>query len=264
MNKQTSMMLILCCLPAFSWACLPPPNIEGVAFTGDETLNWSALESLGEAGANFLKDGEGDTVAYRYISHFSPHAMAYAGNMGLSYLSGARLDCMGIILSESVDPASFDFAEAVYVELMWLKQNNVLDMDDEDIMDIKTALQAAASGGIQYWTGQDTVLGYNAWYTYDEVSGTWDGTGGVRGGDSVNAIDGTYGGCSIVNVAYALPPEGLGSPVSIITPFPAGRTAGSKGHDEYINILGRNMQTHQIKTRGIFININRTKNGGGK
>jgi hypothetical protein len=65
---------------------------------------------------------------------------------------------------------------------------------------IEAALSGAQNGGVQYWTLQDDLLGYNAWYEYNDVTGAW-GVDGVRG---------VYGGCSVIAADFGLPQEALG------------------------------------------------------
>jgi hypothetical protein len=175
-------------------ACPGPSNIEGVTFTNGETLNLEVLTALGEEGVHYLLDNNNGHQSVRYVSSYNAEALVYIGNYGLSYMAGMALPCMGIILppregSDSytrIEREQFDFAAALCHELRWLQRTGVVGMDSPTIAAIDSTLTALGNGGLNYWTHARTVLGYNSWYTYDTVSGTWGGTGegvdGVKGG----------------------------------------------------------------------------------
>jgi hypothetical protein len=171
MNKLLTMALV-CAWAIRSWACLPPVNIEGVAFTADEILNIQILIESGTEGINCYIDSDGDAVGIRYMSHYNSHAMVFIGNYGMSYQKDLSLNCMGIVLPlpDSADfytpleRENFDFAIAVVTELAWLAENNVIALTDEKLAEINEALSGAVNGGNQYWTHADMVLGYNSWF----------------------------------------------------------------------------------------------------
>jgi hypothetical protein len=220
-------------------ACPSPNNIEGVAFTGNETVNWSAIEALGTSGSNFLKAGELDEVSYRYVSHYSRKAMAYVGNVGLSYQSGVTVNCMGVILdpgdtgeSGQIEKSRFDFAQAVKVELSWLVANDLVELTADKIEEIYDSLAKATNGGVQFWTCCKSVLGYNSWYGYDEQTGVWGSAAGVDGVNAVRNVQGVYGGCSVIKMEFELPPAQLEGSAGILLPSSRHVPAGMAVHHE--------------------------------
>ena len=210
--RTTAMFLIM--VPLFfstAWSCPSPTNIEGVAFTLGEKLNLQKLIQSGTEKVNYLKDGEEPNIGIRYISHYDPRAMVFVGNYGLSYQKNVRVNCMGVVLpiADSANPLAqidislFDFAAAVKAELVWLASNGIVDMAGETIEKIDSALRASGNGGVQYWTHADSVLGYNAWYSKDTLSGVW--------ASSWSAVRGVYevNGCSAIQPGSGLPPSSL-------------------------------------------------------
>ena len=228
MNAIKSLFLA-CAAVGSAWCCPSPTNIEGVAFTSGEILNLNKLESLGSQNVHYFKDSTAEAIAIRYVSHYSNDAMVFIGNYGLSYQQDIKLNCMGVILDLSklpgeyaeIDKESFNFAEAVTVELLWMKQNGIISVSDGFIQEVVDSLGKGPNGGAQYWTIQKSVLGYNSWYTKDAQSGVWgtNGVNGVYGVDGVKAVRG-INGCSVIAADFELPPQQLGS--TSIT-FPASK-----------------------------------------
>jgi hypothetical protein len=195
----------LICVTSHVTACIGPTNIEGVAFTKNETFNFESLSCLGKDGINYkvaLTDKGGTTVSYS--SHYDPKAMVFFGNVGMSFQQDIMVNCLGIILPLSEEMLSnrtpvtkemFDFAKAVKVELKWLVHQKVLTMDTTLIDSIGAALENVINGGIQYWTLQKNTLTYNSWYNYDIQSGVWavNGADGVKGVNSVRGVNGCSG-----------------------------------------------------------------------
>jgi hypothetical protein len=140
--------------------------------------------------------------------------MIFIGNYGLSFQQSIKLNCMGVILDQSkytdihktIDKNIFNFAEAIKTELIWLKQNGVLSLTDNHILTIFDSLSKTPNGGVQYWTKQNKVLGYNSWYTMDTQSGVWS----TNDADGVNAVR-ESNGCSAVSADFELPSEQLGT-----------------------------------------------------
>ncbi len=208
--------LLMCVIIGEVLCCIPPPNIEGVAFTSGEQLNLQAITSMGTENIHYFKDSSG---AVRYTSHYSPNAMVFIGNYGLSYQENVKLDCMGIVYDQELVPESrrleknqFDFAQAVKMELLWLREHTVISLSDGMIDSIFIGLDGSENGGVQYWTHQKTPMGYNTWFVKDTVHGVW----GEYGADGVNSAKSVRGlsGCSSVYAEFELPPEQfLASPV---------------------------------------------------
>jgi hypothetical protein len=201
-------------------ACIGPSNIEGVAFTNGETLNLEALAALGEEGSQYLLDNENNQQGMRYVSSYNPDAVVYVGTYGMSYLAGKALQCMGIIVppAEGADSYAriareqFNFAEAVCHELRWLKRMGVVTIDSQTLAVIDSTLKAVNNGGLQYWTHARAVLGYNSWYEFDPLVGSWrvEGTNGVKGvrGADVSAV----AGCSVIHPGSGKPLLPLSTP----------------------------------------------------
>lgn len=195
---------LLCFLSPAS-ACLGPSNVEGVAFTNGEILNFESLSSLGTEGINYklvLSDNGGTTVTYP--SHYDSKVMAFIGNVGTSYQQDMMINCFGIIcpLSEEminshqlVSKEVFNFAAAVKSELKWLVAHNILTVEDDVIDSVFESLDKAPNGGMQYWTLQKNSLAYNSWYTYDTLHQVWssEGANGVKGVYTVRGVNGCTG-----------------------------------------------------------------------
>jgi hypothetical protein len=189
-------------------ACLGPTNVEGVAFTNGEKLNFDSISALGTAGVNYqtvLSDKGGTSVSYP--CHYDSKAMVFFGNMGTLYQQNAMINCFGVIypLSEEMmnshTPISkevFNFTAAVKTELEWLSAHKIIALDNGTIDTIVDGLKSTNNGGMQYWTFQKKTLAYNSWYTYDTLHGTW---GGVDL-DAVNSVKSVRGvnGCSGVQL----------------------------------------------------------------
>ncbi len=213
MNRNRHAASAVLIAAGLATACLSPTNIQGVAFTSGETIDYGALAACGQDGVNYLREEDSARVSFRYVSHASPDAMVYVGNYGLSYASGVNVTCMGVILDTAAIPDSvgiygelprevFDYSEAVIAELDWLVAHSILSITPAGLQAAKDSLRAAANGGQQYWTLQEALLSYNMWYEYDSQSGVW-------GVDSPNGVRGVYGGCSILDIAFELAAEPL-------------------------------------------------------
>jgi hypothetical protein len=200
--KKIIALLITGITAGLAWCCVSPSNIEGVAFTSGEHINLTILTSLGTNGTNFLRDSSDAGIAVRYRSHYSNDAMVFVGSYGLAYQKSVNLNCMGIIAdaeklgSGSTGKSTFDFAQAVKIELAWMREQGIITIDNETIAAIFDSLDKSGNGGVQYWTLQKDVLGYNSWYTKDSLSGVWN-TDGVNG---VRSVKGTT--CAGINPEY--------------------------------------------------------------
>lgn len=260
------MAIIFSALVRISWSCVSPGNIEGVAFTSNEEVRLDNLTSLGEEGVNYLTDGEGEFTAVRYRSHYNERAMVYVGTYGISYQEGLNLPCMGVILDPEmmtegytlVQEDIFDFSEAVMTELRWLIANGVIELSQEAISAIDSSLRNAQNGGIQYWTLQNAVLGYNAWYNYDTLSGVWgvDGEDGVSGVNAVRAVNSI--GCSVIDPAFELISAFLGEVVSV-TPVKRAVHAVTKTKSATFrdkNLIINLSHPLSTRTRGQLLAIN--------
>ncbi|MFP4417074.1 MAG: hypothetical protein ACLFSB_07370 [Chitinispirillaceae bacterium] len=219
-------LIVLGAIVFRGWGCLAPANMQGVAFTNEESLDLELLRSLGTEGEHYVVDGEAPQEAVRYRSHYDERAMVYVGTYGLSYQEGLALQCMGVILDPSIleglyQPPSvevFDFTAAVVTELQWLVEQGVIDLTDGLIDTIDSALTQASNGGIQYWTLQTDVLGYNSWYRYNEQSGVWS-----TKGEDVDAVRGVNGGCGVISPEFQNLEALLSSPSTVA---PVIRLAG--------------------------------------
>ncbi|HEX2959949.1 MAG TPA: hypothetical protein VHO70_24145 [Chitinispirillaceae bacterium] len=207
MKGKTAIFLLAAALHIGSSvsACVGPTNVEGVAFTNGEKLNFESLSPLGTSGVNYqiaMSDNGGTTVSYP--SHYDGKVMAFFGNIGTSYQQDLTINCFGIIypLSEETQSSHttiskdvFDFTAAVKVELDWLSTHNILKIEQAAIDTIVASLGNAINGGVQYWTLHKKTLGYNSWYTNDSLNGTWGGNDmdGINGVKSVRGINGCSG-----------------------------------------------------------------------
>jgi hypothetical protein len=228
--------------------CPGPSNIEGVAFTNGEKFNFDSLSALGVDGVNYrlaLTDRGGTTTTYP--SHYDSRAMAFIGNVGLSYQQNMLINCLGIIfplteemlsLHSPVPKESFNFAAAVKVELEWLVQHKILTTNGTEIDSIIKKLEISNNGGVQFWTMQKNTLGYNSWYTYDTINGTWNGTGvnAVRSEKSESGVN----GCSGVEIPH----------LEILIPVPVkeNKQLSENNTNTYLNVSGRT-----IKVQGLQI-----------
>jgi hypothetical protein len=221
---------LVCAFGSWSWACVGPSNIEGVAFTSGETINVQTLMNMGVENVNYVKEGDAPNIGIRYKSHYDTRAMVFIGNYGLSFQQNVRMDCMGVVLpladspnvSLTIEKTTFNFAAAVKTELAWLASKGIVDLTAQRIAHIDSILSISTNGGTQYWTHAKTVLGYNSWYGYDSVSGKWieNGVNGVREVKGVNEVQ----GCSVVKPGSGVPPASLGTTAALskTTPVSAG------------------------------------------
>jgi len=191
-----------------AWCCVSPSNIEGVAFTSGETFNLTNLTSLGTNGTNFLRDSSDAGIAVRYRSHYSNDAMVFVGSYGLAFQKSVNLNCMGIIADAEKTVSGFNYAQAVKIELEWMREQDIIGIDNQTIATIFDSLDKTDHGGVQYWTLQKHVLGYNSWYTKDTLSGVWNT-------DGVNAVRSVKGAsCAVIGPEYNAIPQSLaGVPV---------------------------------------------------
>jgi hypothetical protein len=189
-------------------ACIGPTNVEGVAFTNGEEFNFESISALGVCGTNYqtvLSDRGGTAVSYP--CHYDSKAMAFFGNMGISFQKDIMINCFGIIFPLSEEAMSshtpiskevFDFTAAVKTELEWLSSHKVITVDNEEISTIVESLKSTDNGGMQYWTLQKKALAYNSWYTFDTLHGTWGGTD-LNSVNSVQTVRG-INGCSGIQI----------------------------------------------------------------
>jgi hypothetical protein len=259
----------LMCMGSHVTACLGPTNIDGVAFTKNESFNYELLSCLGKDGINYkvaLTDKGGKTVSYS--SHYDPKAMVFFGNVGMSFQQDIMVNCLGVILPLSEEMLSnrtpvtkemFDYAKAVKFELKWLTHQKILAMDTTLIDSISEALEKTTNGGMQYWTLQKTTLAYNSWYNYDKQSEVWgvSGADGVKGVNSVRGINGCAG-VQIPTVENFTPvpvKETLSSPsqqsktflsVSDKTIHINGIQSNQTVNIQVVSITGRVMQTFTV------------------
>jgi hypothetical protein len=215
MRRAIMTLKAVCAFTFAALACIPPDNIEGVAFTSGEKLNLQNLIKLGAEKANYFKDGEDPNIVIRYKSHYDPRAMVFVGNIACGFHRGdVRMNCLGVVLPLAdtahqriiaTDKSVFNFAAAVKTELKWLVSNDIIVIERKAITRIDSALCSSGNGGVQYWTHASSVLGYHAWYIYDSVACAWSLTRGTA-----------RGGCAVVQPTIGLPPNDLETGVSTL------------------------------------------------
>ncbi|MFH1760885.1 MAG: T9SS type A sorting domain-containing protein [bacterium] len=197
---------------ALSFACINPSDqwAAGIVWNNNEQVDLSIIDSIGEAGVNFLKQEDSVTglVKYIYRSHYHSDAMVYLGYFPISYQGMLNIPRLAVVLDTNEDNSSFDFGKSVREELNWLADTSgIVNMTRLERQIAEDSLNAAGRGDAQYWSFQKKVLYYNTWFIRDTVNGVW----------SLEAMDGVRG-CGL-DVAFQLPPKELDAPVSIKPAF---------------------------------------------
>lgn len=220
-------------------ACVSPTNIEGVAFTDKEELHFESLSALGSAGVDYkvsLNENGGKTVCYP--SHYNADAMVFIGNVSLLYKQDVTLNCLGIIIPLADDMLNnhtpvplemFDFTKAVKVELEWLMEHGILNINHDKIDSISKGLGGQDNGSVQYWTKQHATLHYNSWYTYNAENGEWEG--GAT--DGVNGIVKSVNGCSVIQIPEIYKFDKV--------PVKDARNGSADMNDFFIDVQGRTL-----------------------
>lgn len=210
------------CLILIFWgiaaACMGPMNIQGVALTDDEKVDFAKIEALGTHGTEYLKEGDGTLLTYRYKS-LTPHVMVYVANCLENLHYGGTIGFIGIkvdsLLFTQLEAAHFstdifDFTATLLIEIERMRRLEIISITDEKFMAIKTALEESkANGGMQYWTKQDECLAFNSWFNNNELVSV-DGWDGIKGKQDEG--DGCGG-----NVSFSLPTSNLEKPVSVVS-----------------------------------------------
>jgi hypothetical protein len=234
-------LALLACV-ATTWSCLPPQNMQGIAFTNNEKIDFSVIEKTGEVNKNYFKEDTGDVKMIRYQSQFCQDVMVFVGSSGVSYQAGQVINCMGVILDTSKTPLSkVNLTKVLLSELTWLRQNNTIAISKIEVDEISTAFVNAPNGSVQYWTLQKALIGYNMWYE-KKADGIWD-MNGVKAVRAVNAI----AGCSSIKPQFSIPSGILANTTTILNK--AQKTSGNM-----------KISTHNVHDVLIMLNHNVNKN----
>ena len=141
----------------------------------------------------------GNSCSVKYRSHYFEGAMVY-----LDFYTPDNFTQFFPRMAIVVDPKiqfikRFEYGKAVSTELKWLISQGVISgMTEKTISHITESMQNSQG---QYWTLQDSLLGYNSWYTleYKENGAwTWGTVVSTKNSD----------GCGF-NVDFKLPPDSL-------------------------------------------------------
>ncbi len=192
-----------------AFACMGPTNVQGVVLNNDEPVHFDVIESLGENGEAYIKEVDGDLITYRLRSEHYDEAMVYISNRGVGYMSTLPTNTFGIkvnselynrIQEYGISLNSFSFGATLQNELRRFNELGILELSDDQIDEIiRSFADNQGSGGFQYWTKQQEVLGYNSWYDTNGSSNGVDSSGwediptGVKSGGSSDAGDGCGG-----------------------------------------------------------------------
>lgn len=115
-----------------------------------------------------------NTCAIRYRSHLAPEAMVYLDFTVANFTKLQVFPSMKIITNPDIKYfIGFDYARAVATELKWLiNQKIITGVTDETVSRIEEVLNNRMG---QFWTYQDTLLAYNAYYLLTiDTTGKWN------------------------------------------------------------------------------------------
>jgi hypothetical protein len=209
----TKIFLTWAVTAAVATACYNPMDkwVGGILFNNGESVDLSIVTGMGKNGVNYIKEGEEEAMKIQYISHYSPKAMVSFGRFKISFQDDIALPRLAIALDTTVAPESFEFDKAIANELDWLISKKVLTVSQAKLEIIKKGLVGVSGGNSQYWTKQDSVLGYNSWFGQDGVN-------------SVRAVKGVFGvqapnSCGS-GVSYKALPESLDQGAAIVPANP--------------------------------------------
>lgn len=165
-----------------SKACINPADhwAAGVVWNDSEQVDFLRLDLLAQDGQGISKTGSGDTIVYRYRSHYAPDkAMVRLDRYMPVRQNGISYPRIAMIADSASAGASFNFSAALRVELDWLccPAFGVLSMPLPQRRQVNDSIR---HGNSQYWTRQDRVLSYSEWFTGDTLGGAWR-TMGVNG-----------------------------------------------------------------------------------
>jgi hypothetical protein len=116
----------------------------------------------------------GNTCAIRYRSHYNPEAMVYLDFTVVNITKTLVSPSMKIITNPDVEYfIGFDYARAVATELKWLiNQKIITGVTDVTVSRIEEVMKNRMG---LFWTFQDTLLAYNAFYLLTiDTTGKWN------------------------------------------------------------------------------------------
>jgi hypothetical protein len=154
--------------------------------------------------------------SYKIRSAYSPAVMANIGNFDGLFHSTTTVNRILLIFDTTGTlPTEAEKAAAMEAELQRLAHLGVATLTDATIQKITAALTAQTG---QYWTAEDSVLGFNMWFE----------------GGSVNGVRGVYSakGCGS-GVSYELPVKSFEA-VAVANPA-AGRAVTPERMKAFVN-----------------------------
>lgn len=116
----------------------------------------------------------GNSCAIRYRSHYDPEAMAYLNFTVVNFKKSQVFATMKIMTNPNVNYVNgFDYSKAVTTELQWLTNQKILTgVTDLTVSRIEETINNNMG---QFWTLQDTLLPYNAFYQLTiDTTGKWN------------------------------------------------------------------------------------------
>jgi hypothetical protein len=237
MHKASTMLFILVVTGGVSYACVNPADgrAAGVQWDNGETVNLSAIMTMGTMDTNYLKQG----AAYYFRSHYAPEAMVY--------LTRERM----AVITDSIKTAKgFDYAEAVRVECDWLISASVIDMAKEMCQKIKEGIHDFGDSDAVYWTKYNKTVPFSCTVT------------GEKYDYRISCALYTDGVCGL-DVEFKIPPEQLGSKTAVLLApkgksiprvFIAGPGSGSFVHERIPGAYSQPANLHFVDLRGRQLN----------
>ncbi|MBN1600106.1 MAG: hypothetical protein JW915_00790 [Chitinispirillaceae bacterium] len=125
-----------CYDPALDWAV-------GIYLNNNEVMDFTVFTAKGENGVNFYFNGDALQPVYTFRSHYDPDAQvelefafgdqppeAEVANKDQTYYE--RMGNIRISIDTSKDRSSYDFPKAVEIELEWLNEMGIVNMQRVD------------------------------------------------------------------------------------------------------------------------------------
>ncbi len=115
-----------------------------------------------------------NSCAIRYRSHYDPEAMVYLNFTVVNFEKSQSFATIKIMTNPDIKYVNgFDYAKAVKTELQWLTNQKILTgVTDLTVSRIEEAINKEMG---QFWTLQDTLLPYNAFFTLNiDTAGKWN------------------------------------------------------------------------------------------
>ncbi len=191
MNRLQKSFAIAATAAAASMACIGPENVQGVAFTAGEEIDFARIETLGQAGVDYLKESTDSSVTYR-LRTATDGAMLFLTNRGVGFMEHIEMPVLGVkvdsalfekLVESNFDTTVFNFSSAVLKEVNRMVSLDIMSLKEAQISAIEKAFATLShrNGGQQYWTKQGDVMAYNTWFDENGGGGVW---GGVKGVDA--------------------------------------------------------------------------------